>query len=271
MHPSVEWDPATYVKFGDYRDRPFFDLTQRIHAESPRLVVDLGCGPGNLTATLAARWPEAQVVGVDSSQAMLDRAAVHAERFPNLRFERGDIASWMPDDADVVVSNAALQWVPGHERLLPSWLDAMAEGSWFAFQVPGNFGAPSHVLMRELADSPAWAVKLAGVLRHRDAVLEPADYLTIALDAGWQADAWETSYQQLLQGPDPVLEWVRGTGLRPVLSALDASDAEAFERDYAVMLNEAYPATPHGTVFPFRRLFTVARKSPAGTVDGVDA
>jgi len=268
MTPTVEWDPVKYVQFGDYRDRPFFDLTQRIHAESPRLVVDLGCGPGNLTATLAERWPDAQVVGVDSSESMLEKSAVHAERHPNLRFELGDIASWMPENADVVVSNAALQWVPGHERLLPVWLDAMAEGSWFAFQVPGNFGAPSHVLMRELAESPAWAGKLAGVLRHRDAVLEPEEYLRIALDAGWQADAWETSYQQLLQGPDPVLEWVRGTGLRPVLGALDATDAAAFEKDYAVHLRRAYPITPHGTVFPFRRLFSVARKAPARTAEG---
>ncbi|MDP5226116.1 MULTISPECIES: trans-aconitate 2-methyltransferase [Arthrobacter] len=263
----MEWDPVKYVQFGDYRDRPFFDLTQRIHADSPRLVVDLGCGPGNLTATLAERWPGAEVVGIDSSAAMLEQAAVHTERFPNLHFELGDIAAWTPGRADVVVSNAALQWVPGHEFLLPGWLNAMPEGSWLAFQVPGNFGAPSHVLMRELAETPQWSGKLDGVLRRRDAVGEPADYLRIALDAGWRADAWETSYQQLLPGQDPVLEWVRGTGLRPVLGALDAADALLFEKEYAARLRDAYPSTAHGTVFPFRRIFTVAHK-PAGTGAG---
>ncbi|MFJ3957909.1 trans-aconitate 2-methyltransferase [Arthrobacter sp. NPDC090010] len=265
MTQSVEWDPVKYVQFGDYRDRPFFDLTQRIHAESPRLVVDLGCGPGNLTATLAERWPEAEIVGVDSSESMLSTAADHAARHPKLRFELGDISSWEPGDVDVLVSNAAFQWVPGHEALLAKWFDRMQTGSWVAFQVPGNFGAPSHVLMRELAESPEWSGKLAGVLRHRDAVSEPADYLRIALDAGWQADAWETSYQQLLAGPDPVLEWVRGTGLRPVLGALGPEDAERFEAEYAARLRTAYPVTPHGTVFPFRRIFSVAHKGvPAG-------
>jgi len=237
----MKWDPEKYVQFGDYRDRPFFDLTGRIHAEAPRHVVDLGCGPGNLTATLADRWPGAQVVGLDSSPEMLAISKDHAAAAANLSYDLADIEHWLPSgDTDVVVTNAALQWVPGHRKLLPGWLDALKPGAWFALQVPGNFNAPSHTLMRELAESPAWAGRLAGVLRH---------------------DAWETTYQQLLPGAHPVLEWVRGTGLRPVLAALPEDEAREFEAEYSARLDDAYPAGRHGTVFPFRRTFAVAQKT----------
>jgi trans-aconitate 2-methyltransferase len=257
----VKWDPLKYVQFGDYRDRPFFDLTGRIHADQPRHVVDLGCGPGNLTATLAQRWPQAKVVGIDSSAEMLAKAAVLAENQSGLGFGLSDIAEWMPAaDTDVVVTNAALQWVPGHQDMLANWLAALKPGAWFGMQVPGNFNAPSHVLMRELAGSARWSPQLAGVLRGGESVGEPADYLRIMLDAGCTADAWETSYQQVLPGTDPVLEWVRGTALRPVLAVLSDDEGRAFESEYAAALREAYPGTPHGTVFPFRRIFAVAQK-----------
>ncbi|MGO4804858.1 trans-aconitate 2-methyltransferase [Arthrobacter sp. 2MCAF15] len=258
----MKWDPEKYVQFGDYRDRPFFDLTGRIHADAPRHVVDLGCGPGNLTATLADRWPGAQVMGLDSSAEMLATSKKYAAAAANLSYDLADIAHWMPSgDTDVVVTNAALQWVPEHRKLLPEWLDALKPGSWFALQVPGNFNAPSHTLMRELADSPAWAGRLAGVLRHDDVVGEAAEYLEIMLDAGCAADAWETTYMQLLPGAHPVLEWVRGTGLRPVLAALPEEAAREFEAEYSARLDDAYPAGRHGTVFPFRRTFAVAQKT----------
>ncbi|NUS35870.1 MAG: trans-aconitate 2-methyltransferase [Pseudarthrobacter sp.] len=257
----MKWDPAKYVQFGDYRDRPFFDLTARIRAMRPAQVVDLGCGPGNLTATLAGRWPGAEVVGLDSSAEMLAKAAQLAEQTPALRFEQADIAGWMPGpETDVIVSNAALQWVPGHQDLIRAWLEALRPGAWFAMQVPGNFNAPSHALMRELASSERWAAKLGGILRGGEAVGEPADYLGILLDAGCAADAWETSYQQVLPGPDAVLEWVRGTALRPVIAALPAADGAAFEAEYAAALRTAYPRGVHGTVFPFRRIFAVGQK-----------
>lgn len=257
----MKWDPAKYVQFGDYRNRPFFDLTARIQARRPRRVVDLGCGPGTLTATLAERWPGAQVVGLDSSAEMLAKAAPLAAEISALRFERGDIAGWMPTpDTDVVVSNAALQWVPGHRDLMRKWLEALPPGAWFALQVPGNFNAPSHALMRELAASERWAPKLGGVLRSGEAVGEPEEYLNILLDSGCSADAWETSYKQVLRGPDPVLEWVRGTALRPVMAVLDAVDGRLFESEYAAALREAYPQGVHGTVFPFRRIFAVGCK-----------
>lgn len=257
----MKWDPEKYVQFGDYRNRPFFDLTARIHARRPAKVVDLGCGPGNLTATLTDRWPGANVLGLDSSAEMLAKAAHLAEERPSLRFELADIAGWTPlGNTDVVISNAALQWVPGHQDLMRGWLEALRPGAWFALQVPGNFNAPSHVLMRELASSARWAAKLDGVLRGGESVAEPGDYLGILLDAGFVADAWETSYQQVLPGPNPVLEWVRGTGLRPVIDALGPDDAKRFENDYAAALREAYPQGRHGTVFPFRRIFAVGRK-----------
>ncbi|MDI2019677.1 trans-aconitate 2-methyltransferase [Paenarthrobacter nicotinovorans] len=257
----MKWNPSKYAEFGSHRDRPFHDLVARIQAAKPGHVVDLGCGPGNMTATLADRWPAAHVVGIDSSQEMLAKAASLTGHYSGLSFNQGDIAEWMPDnDVDVVVTNAALQWVPGHQEMLAAWLEALRPGAWFALQVPGNFSSPSHALMRELAGSPRWRTRLDGVLRHDDAVGSPADYLGIMLDAGCSADAWETTYQQVLTGEDPVLEWVRGTGLRPVLSALPAPEADAFEKEYAAMLRQAYPSTAHGTVFPFRRIFAVARK-----------
>lgn len=257
----MQWDPAKYVQFGDYRQRPFFDLTGRIEAEAPREVVDLGCGPGNLTATLAARWPSARIIGLDSSADMLATASAHAQGEPGLEYRLGDIASWAPSpETDVVVSNAALQWVPGHQEMLARWLKELTPGAWFALQVPGNFTAASHTLMRELAESAPWASKVGSVLRHDDAVATPAGYLEIMLDAGCAADAWETTYQQVLSGENAVLEWVRGAGLRPVLAALSPEDAAAFEAEYAALLAEAYPAFGYGTVYPFRRIFAVACK-----------
>jgi trans-aconitate 2-methyltransferase len=257
----VQWDPAKYVQFGDYRQRPFFDLTGRIEAAAPREVVDLGCGPGNLTATLAARWPGARVIGLDSSPDMLAKAGAYSQDAPRLEYRLGDIATWAPSpETDVVVSNAALQWVPGHQEMLSRWLKALARGAWFALQVPGNFTSASHVLMRELAESGAWAAQLGGLLCHDDAVATPARYLEIMLDAGCAADAWETTYQQVLPGENAVLEWVRGAGLRPVLDALSPDDAAAFEAEYGARLAEAYPASAYGTVYPFRRVFAVACK-----------
>lgn len=256
----MKWDPARYVQFGDYRNRPFFDLVGRIQAGKPRVVVDLGCGPGNLTATLAERWPKAEVIGLDSSEEMLRHAAAET-MLPNLTFSLGQISEWVPSAGiDVVVTNAALQWVPGHVELLKKWLDALEPGAWFALQVPGNFNAPSHALMRELAESASWADRLSGILRHGDAVGEPVDYLKVMLDAGCEADAWETTYYQVLQGENAVLEWVRGAGLRPVLAALPPEEAVEFEAEYSALLDAAYPATGHGTVFPFRRTFAVAHK-----------
>ncbi|MBT1001895.1 trans-aconitate 2-methyltransferase [Paenarthrobacter sp. DKR-5] len=257
----MQWDPGQYGKFGDHRQRPFFDLLARVRADSPRAVVDLGSGPGNLTAVLAGRWPGARVTGLDSSADMVQAAEEHAAGLGNLGFERGDIASWHPGaDTDVVVSNAALQWVPGHRSLLARWVDELAAGAWVGLQVPGNFAAPSHALLRAVAGDRRWSAKLQGVLSHEE-VGEPEDYLGILLDGGCTADAWETTYLQLLPGTDPVLEWVRGAALRPVFEVLDDAERAAFESEYRERLRDAYPPSAHGTVYPFRRIFAVGRRN----------
>jgi len=254
----MRWDPTQYGRYAGERGRPYVDLLARIDCEAPRRVIDLGCGPGDLTELLPGRWPDAAVEGLDSSADMIATAQARNGR-ATYRVE--DVNAWQPPaDADVVISNALLQWVPGHRELIRQWVSALPSGAWFAFQVPGNFTAPSHRIMRELAESPTWVPQLGGVLRHDDAVGDPVDYAALLLDCGLEASAWETTYLHLLQGSDPILEWVRGTGLRPVLNALSADDASRFEKDYAARLRAAYPATAHGTFFPFRRIFAVAHK-----------
>lgn len=257
----MKWDPNQYNLFSTERNQPFFDLLSRVKAESPSEVVDLGCGPGDLTKTLAGRWPNATVLGIDSSPEMIDRATQQNQSPPNLRFEVADARTWRPcGKVDVIISNALLQWIPTHRELLSQWASLLGNDSWLAFQVPGNFAADSHRLMAELAVSSRWRSQLDGVLRHDHQVSAPAEYLKIMQDKGFATLAWETTYLHVLTGPDPVLEWVRGTGLRPVLQALSATDAAEFEATYAARLRDAYPANAHGTVFAFRRIFCVGHK-----------
>ncbi len=249
------WDPEVYRRYADERDRPFHELVGRIGAGSPASVVDLGCGDGRLTATLAERWPGASVLGVDSSEAML--AGTPAG--PRLRFEAGRIEDWVPaGPVDVLVTNAALQWVPAHWEHLPRLVGAVAPGGWLALQVPGNGDAPSHALLRRLRASPRWRDRLGDAGRWPD-VLDAPGYVRSLAGLGCAVDAWETTYAHVLAGPDPVLGWVRGTALRPVLERLSADEAAEFEAEYGAALREAYPARPYGTVVPFRRVFAVAR------------
>jgi trans-aconitate 2-methyltransferase len=253
----MRWDPTQYARYAGERGRPFLDLIARIDCAAPRRIVDLGCGPGSLTEMLTERWPHAVVEGFDSSSDMIEAAQGIGG---HVAYRVQDVTTWMPSaDTDVVIANALLQWVPSHRDLLRRWADELPGGAWIAFQVPGNFGAASHVLMRELASSPAWVDRVGGVLRHGDAVDDPADYARLLLDAGLEPDTWETTYVHRLTGPDPVLEWVRGTGLRPILTAL-GDDAPQFEQAYAAALRDAYPESDHGTFFPFRRIFAVAQK-----------
>jgi trans-aconitate 2-methyltransferase len=253
----MRWDPKQYGKFAGERSRPFFDLVSRVEAENPRRVVDLGCGPGPLTASLAERWPSAVVEGIDSSPEMIAQAGGLGAR---VEFSLGDLAAWEPpEDADVIVSNAALQWVPGQLDVFARWARAVPEDGWVAVQVPGNFDSPTHVLMRELAESARYAGRLAGVLR-LPSTPEPSAYAQILLGAGLAADVWETTYTHVLPGERAVLEWMRGTGLRPVLAALPPDEATAFEAEYAAALDDAYPPTPHGTLLPFRRIFAVGHR-----------
>jgi trans-aconitate 2-methyltransferase len=253
------WDPAVYLRYGGERARPFADLLTRVGAEAPSLVVDLGCGEGTMTATLAERWPAARVTGVDSSREMLAAASAVPGR---VEFVRGDVRDWAPDGpVDVVVSNAVLHWVPGHERLLTRWAGWLRPGGRLAVQVPGNFRAPTHALLAELCLSPRWARRLADAAPRPDAVLEPAGYFDVLRAAGLSPDVWETTYLHVLGGADPVLGWVRSTVLRPVLALLDDDAAAEFTAEYAAALRAAYPVRPDGTtLLPFRRVFAVASR-----------
>lgn len=258
-------------------------------------VADLGCGPGGPTALLAERWPDAHITGYDNSPTMLAEARTHAREGRDadagrgagrdagagpdtgsgegrdagsgagrLDFAHADLTDWRPPPGErfgLLFSNAALQWVPGHVDNFPAWTEALDPGGVLAFQVPGNFGAPSHTLLHELRNAPRWHDRLGSASR-ADAVLDPAGYFGALAPLGCEVDAWETTYLHLLPGEDPVLDWVKGTALRPVLTLLDDDPEarDAFLAEYAAALRTAYPRGPHGTVFPFRRIFVVARK-----------
>jgi len=251
------WNPDVYLAFADHRGRPFSDLLSRVGAEAPRRVVDLGCGPGNLTATLAQRWPDAAIEAVDSSQEMVDAAR---ERGADAKV--GELEAWTPaPDTDVVVSNAALQWVPGHLELLVRWAGELPTGAWIAMQVPGNFDAPSHQAVREVARRVPFANPLGDMPWRDEHVVEtPSRYADVLTDAGCTVDAWETTYIHQLTGDTPVLDWITGTALTQVKSRLSEDAWQQYRQAINPLLAEAYPARSDGTTFfPFRRVFVVAR------------
>lgn len=253
----TDWNPGHYLRYDDERSRPFFDLTARIAADAPRTVVDLGCGPGQLTATLAERWPSARVTGIDSSAQMLASAQQYAG--PRLEFVQQDIGDFTPaEPVDVIVSNAALQWVDRHRQLLPRLVEALAPGGWLAFQVPGNQTSPSHALLHELGQDPRFARWTGGIDRR---IMPPAaDYLVDLAGLGLVTDAWETTYLHVLQGEDPVFDWISATGARPYLDALPDAQRAIFVEEYKALLRQAYPPQPFGTVLGFRRIFVVAHR-----------
>jgi trans-aconitate 2-methyltransferase len=253
----MAWDPHRYLHYADERGRPFLDLLARVGATGPTTVVDLGCGPGNLTVLLAQRWPEARVLGVDSSVEMVSAAP----RDAGVEFSVGDLRSWQPPTAagvDVLVANAVLRWVPGHLDLLPDLVGTVRPGGWFAFQVPGNFDEPSHMIRAELAAEPAYAGHTTGVATP-DA-FGAATYLHLLRGLGCEVDAWETTYLHVLTGADPVFTWVSGTGARPTLDALPAGLRPEFEAELKRRLRDAYPEREGAVVLPFRRVFVVAHR-----------
>lgn len=251
----ADWNPGAYLQYTDERSRPFTELVARV-AGSPATIVDLGCGPGHLTPVLRTRWPEARVTGVDASPAMIAEARAAD---PATEYVLADLST-DEHTADLVISNAALQWVPGHRELLTTLADRAAQT--FAFQVPGNHDAPSHRLLREVAARAPYADVVGPV--ERRATADPAEYLEILARPGWAVDAWETTYTHVLRGPDPVLRWISATGAQPTLQALEAKDPglrARFEAEFGAALREAYPERAHGTPLAFRRVFAVATRA----------
>ena len=251
------WEPDRYLQFSDERLRPAMDLLGRVPLLRPGRIVDLGCGAGNVTRLLAERWPGADITGLDSSPAMLERAR---SVLPGARFDQAGVEHWEPEEPlDLLFSNAALHWVGDHESLFPRLVDALFPGGVLAVQMPGNFDAPSHRLIRELAASPEWVGRVGQA--RMGAVLGMADYHRLLAPLCTRLSLWETTYWQGMSGPSPVLDWLRGTTLLPYLASLDESGQAAFLAQLEARLAAAYPPDAHGTtLFPFRRIFIVAQR-----------
>ena len=263
---SAAWNPAQYLKFGGERLRPGFELMARIGDLPAGDIYDLGCGTGEHARALAARWTEHRVFGLDHSADMLKKAA--AEPAPeNLRWLEADIVGWSPPaPVALIFSNATLHWVPGHDQLFPHLLHEVAPGGSLAVQMPNNFRAPSHRLIRALALTPRWQAKLgaltepSGPLRD-DLVAAPAHYYGLLATAARAIDLWETEYLTPLTGERPVLEWIKGSILRPALDRLDPAERTEFLDALAARLTAAYPMRADGvTLFPFRRIFFVTQR-----------
>jgi trans-aconitate 2-methyltransferase len=252
----MSWNPDQYLKFAAPRLQPAIDLLARVPSSNPHTIYDLGCGAGNVTQLLAARWPQAAITGVDDSAEMLAKARAAA---PAVQWVLQSLANWRaPAPADLIYSNAALHWLPDHQRLFPALVDQLAPGGVLAVQMPRNFGAPSHTLIAETIRSGPWRDRLEPLLAPSP-VAEPSFYYQVLNGRVARLDIWETEYLQVLSGPDPVKEWTKGTWLKQFLDALPQAQRGAFEDDYAARLREAYPPLPDGTtLFPFRRLFLLA-------------
>lgn len=256
----LRWDPQHYLKFADHRMRPALDLLAQINVQQAKLVYDLGCGPGNVTRMLAERWGGAELFGVDNSSEMLAQASKQPSK---IRWVQGDITAWAAaTPPDVIFSNAALHWLDDHQGLFPKLFAQLSPGGVLAVQMPTNHEAPSHVLLGELARHGPWRDLLAPLVRQRPVGSAEFYYDLLASQAS-ALDIWETRYAHILEGDSPVLQWVRGTALKPFLDALEmAGKADwraEFEAQYSQQLDQAYPRQADGrTVFAFRRLFLIA-------------
>ena len=256
---KTRWDPAQYERFERERAQPFHDLVARVPDGAVRHAADLGCGTGELTRTLLTRWPGAQIVGVDSSDAMLARATAGASS-SRLRFVHADLRAWEPPaPLDRIVSNAALQWVPDHRELLARLVGFLAPGGTLAVQMPHNDESPTHEILRALWRDARFASQLGEAPTDRR-VAASSWYGERLLGLGCDVEVWETVYLHRMENAEGIVEWVKGTALRPVLSRLDTSESEAFLAAYTERVRDAYPSGPNGTWFPFRRLFFVATR-----------
>ncbi len=252
----MSWNPDLYLAFGDHRLRPALDLMARVPLAAPRRIVDLGCGPGNVTKLLAERWPGAHVIGIDNAAEMLERAR---KDYPALEWRQGDIASWRAEEpVNLVFTNAALQWLDDHERLYPRLLSQVAPGGALAVQVPRNDDSPSHVAIRETVAAGPWRQHLEPLVRSAR-VAPPQFYHRLLAPLAKGLNIWDIDYLQVLSGENPVVEWTKGTALSPFLAALEEPARSAFEAQYRERVLKAYPPEADGrTLYPFRRLFLVA-------------
>lgn len=251
------WNAGQYLRFAAERTRPCRDLTTALTMDAPRRIIDLGCGPGNSTAVLAERWPSAEIVGMDSSQEMIDAARRDT---PEKTFQVGDIATWTPETPyDLIFSNAALQWVDNHEQLYPRLFGFVAPGGAFAVQVPCNMAAPAHAIMREVARDSEFVAYFGGGVREWH-VHDAAFYYDVLAPYAERVDIWQTEYLHILPDAAAIVEWYKGTGLRPFLDRLpDAAVRARFVDLYLEAITKAYPARRDGRVIlPFQRLFVVA-------------
>ncbi len=253
----MDWSAAQYTRFETERSRPCADLLARVGPAGVSSAVDLGCGPGNSTELLQRRYPDAEIIGIDSSPDMLEAAR---RRLPGIRFAQADIARWDdPGPFDVILANAALQWVPDHETLFPALLRRLAPRGRLAVQMPDNLDEPSHRLMRETAAEGPWAERLAGAADARAPRHSPEWYFRLLGGKGASVDIWRTTYFHRLEGAAAVVEWVKATGLRPFLEPLGEAERVDYLARYEARIAAAYPALPDGSVLlPFPRLFMVA-------------
>ncbi len=254
----MSWSAAQYSSFENERTRPVRDLLHAVPTTEARRVIDLGCGPGNSTEVLAARFPAAEISGLDLSPDMI---AAARKRLPALRFDLGGIDTWDPPDRfDVILANAVLQWVPQHETLLPRLMRKLASGGSLAVQMPDNLEEPAHRLMRQVAAEGPWRQKLAGAAAARTERQSAEWYYRLLRPHAARVDIWRTTYHHVLDGgTDAVVEWFKGSGLRPFLAPLDTTEAAEYLAAYRTALVDAYPPLPDGSVLlPFPRLFIVA-------------
>lgn len=250
------WDPNIYLKFTDHRLRPALDLLARVPLPDAHAVYDLGCGPGNVTKLIAERWPKARLTGVDGSPEMLAKARL----IPGIQWQQADLSMWRAEaPADVVYSNAAMHWLDDHARLFPHVLSQVATGGFLAVQMPRQHLNPTHQILFQLVREKRWSHLVPAI--RESPVAEPGQYYEWLAPQAAELDIWETEYLHVLQGKDPVLNWVMGSVLRPVLDKLDPKYHAEFTRLYGERLAAAYPPRPDGkTLLPFLRVFMVAKR-----------
>ena len=251
------WDADQYLKYQRERTQPAIDLAARVRLEAPRRIVDVGCGPGNSTAVLAKRWPKAELSGLDSSAEMLETAR---ESQPAVHWFQVDISSWEPETKyDLIFSNAVLQWVPDHETIFPRLMSFLVPGGALAVQLPMHYDSPLHYLVKEVSERPEWSEQTAEARQALGSESRLFYYDLLAPQSS-ELELWETEYIHIMENVEAILEWFRGTGLRPYLEALpDDRDRARFETELLERYRAAYPLQANGKVlFPFRRLFIVS-------------